>query len=56
MTVPEGLHQFRQINSLRWLTWKSGSNTFQYVISRLANRVWSSTVRRLQQLEGALEV
>jgi hypothetical protein len=29
MAVPEGLHQFKQINNLRWLTEKSGPNTFQ---------------------------
>ncbi len=38
MAVPEGLHQFKQINSLRWLTRKNRPNTFQELISRLANR------------------
>jgi hypothetical protein len=38
MAVPEGLRQFKQINSLCQPTLKSGPNTFQGLIAPLAKR------------------
>ena len=38
MAVPEGLHQSNRIKLLNWLTRKRPPNTFQWLISRLANQ------------------
>lgn len=39
MAEPEGVYPLREINGLNWLTCKFDPNTFQWVISRLANPI-----------------